>query len=248
RLRQIRHPGMDRFAFSSDGKWLASAGGSPPVLRLWEVVSGQECRQWSGPPDGVASLAFTPDNRTLLTGSIDSTLLGWDWTPPEMKSRPAETPNVDRLWSDLADGDAPKAYRAIWAMAATPEKTLALVRSRLGPAPPRTTARIRRLVADLDHKQFARREAAVAELAKLGDAAEPALRAALADKPSLEMKLRLNALLDRLYQRPQGCSPEELRQLRLVIVLEHIGSRDARDALEVLAKGEPEAPLTYEAK
>ena len=45
---------------------------------------------------------------------------------------------------------------------------------------------VRRWIRDLDSDRFAVRDRAVAELAKLGDAAEPALRQALRDRPSLE--------------------------------------------------------------
>jgi hypothetical protein len=43
-------------------------------------------------------------------------------------------------------------------------------------------------------------------------------------------------------------SPEALRHLRAVEVLERIGNAEAREALEKLADGVPEARLTREAK
>ncbi len=43
-------------------------------------------------------------------------------------------------------------------------------------------------------------------------------------------------------------SPEQLQMLRVMEVLEHIGTAEARQVLAGLAKGAPEARLTQEAK
>jgi hypothetical protein len=104
----------------------------------------------------------------------------------------------------------------------------------------------RKLLADLDGDSFEAREAAVKRLKELGLQAEPALRAALQAKPSLEQKRRIEALLAELVVVPPP-TPEELRQLRAVIVLERIDSPEARHLLEELAKGPQSARLTRQA-
>jgi hypothetical protein len=45
-----------------------------------------------------------------------------------------------------------------------------------------------------------------------------------------------------------GSSPETVRLVRAVEVLEHIGTAEARELLELLARGTPEARITREAK
>jgi hypothetical protein len=104
---------------------------------------------------------------------------------------------------------------------------------------------VARLVADLDGSDFAQREAAGRELEALRDQAEAALRQALAARPSPEARKRLQALLaDPGTVR----SPEVLRQVRAVQVLERVGSPAARQTLEALAGGAPAARLTQEAR
>ena len=90
------------------------------------------------------------------------------------------------------------------------------------------------------------REQARAELEKLGELAAPALRKELAAQPALEVRRRMELLLEKLEGTVPG--PDQLRGLRVIAVLEHIGDGDARQVLERLARGTPEARLTQEAK
>src|SRR5262249_19504944 len=106
---------------------------------------------------------------------------------------------------------------------------------------------LQQLLADLDSDRFETRSKAERELEKLGELAEPALRRALREKPpSLELRRRIEGLLKQL----EGpiTSPETLRRLRAVEVLEHIGTQEARQVLRALAGGTPDARLTREAQ
>jgi hypothetical protein len=150
------------------------------------------------------------------------------------------------MWTDLGGMDAPPAFRARWALTSSADETISLLKERLRPASEVDPRRLRRLLADLDSNTFAVREKAEAALAELGDLAEPALRQALGDKPTLELRRRVEKLLERL-QGPVT-RPEVLRGLRAVAVLEGIGTPAARRLLEELAAGAPGARLTREAK
>ena len=79
----------------------------------------------------------------------------------------------------------------------------------------------------------------------MGRPAEPALRKALDGQPSPEVRRRVRQLLNKLAAVPSG---ERLRALRALEALEQIGTPPAREALEALARGAPEARLTQEAK
>src|SRR5262249_21721775 len=62
--------------------------------------------------------------------------------------------------------------------------------------------RVNQLIAELDSDQFASREKATQELEKLSEAAAPALRKALENRPSPEMRKRVQGLLAKFEEVP----------------------------------------------
>ena len=101
-----------------------------------------------------------------------------------------------------------------------------------------------RLVADLDSDDFTVRERATDELSKFGDAITPDLRRALAKRPPLEVRRRIQQQLDQAHD----WTPERLRDHRAIQALEHIGTPETRRLLEALAGGASNARRTEEAK
>jgi WD40 repeat protein len=189
-------------------------------------------------------LTFTPDGRRLATGHPDSTILLWDvWLPPDTVE-PLAAKELEALWADLAGEDAAKAWEAVWRLAEAPKEALAFLRGRIQPSPTAPADETRRLLADLDDAAFARREAATKRLKELGLKAEPALRAALRGKLTLEPKRRIEGLLAELVKAPQPLAAEDLRQLRGLVVLERVGTAEARRVLEAVARGPESARLT----
>jgi RNA polymerase sigma factor (sigma-70 family) len=193
-------------------------------------------------------LAFTPGGRRMATGLPDGTILLWDVPLPPSRTPPLSAKELQSLWTDLADADAAKAWRAAWRMVEAPKDALMFLRERVKASPTAPADVTRKLLADLDGDSFERREAAVKRLKELGLQAEPALRATLRAKPSLEQKKRIESVLTTLKETPQPLSVEELRQQRAVIVLERIGTPEARRVLEDLAKGPESARLTRQAR
>jgi WD domain, G-beta repeat len=156
----------------------------------------------------------------------------------------ARRDSLDELWNQLVSADAAEAYRALWALVRAPEQTAAFLRRQVQPASAPDIRAVPRLITDLDNDRFAVRQRAQQTLAQLGEAAEPELREALRRKPSPEKRARLLALLDWRT----GQTPERVRQLRAVEVLEYVGTPAAEQALADLARGAPTARLTREAK
>src|SRR5262249_16604732 len=90
-------------------------------------------------------------------------------------------------------------------------------------------------LGELDNERFEVRQAALKGLEQLGELAEPSLRKALRGQPSAEVRLRAEQLLARIAGA--FTTPEQLRQLRAVETLEHLGTAEARALLEALAPG-----------
>jgi hypothetical protein len=232
-------------SFSPDGRTLATGGGDHSV-RLWEVATGKERRAFRGHEDAVLSVRFSPDGRRLASASYDGTVLVWDLTgrigEDHSRARPLSADELEACWADLASGDAARAYRAILALAGSPDRGVAFLRGRLRPVEAADPRRVDRLLAALDGNDFAEREKAARQLEGLGFAAEPALRRALLGKPSLEVRRRVERILEKMEGGLM------LRAGRGIEALELIGTAEARRLLQVLARGAPEARLTQEAK
>jgi hypothetical protein len=237
-------------AYSPDGAILAGNSllwGDRSVIRFWDAVRGEELpTRFRGHQGSVTLLRFAPDGRTLLSGSTDTTVLAWDTrrlrgprVPADLDAREAEA-----FWADLPGGDAKKAYAAVRALSAAPA-ALALFREHLKPATVADPERVARLLTDLGSERFAVREQAGEELQKLGDTVEPLLREALAKGPDAEVRHRIERLLEAVEGHG---SPDALRGMRSLEVLERLGTPEARELIERLAGGAPGALLTRQAE
>jgi WD40 repeat protein len=238
---------QSRFAISPDGRLLALAAPAQDIV-VWNLAQGREVRRFKDLDAEVTSLAFTPDSQRLVSGHADSTLLVWDATDPAPpKAAKLTADGLAKAWDDLAGAGAaaPRAFRARGALVSDPVATLALFHKQLKPVRPADPRRVQKLIDDLESQQFAVRNAANKELEELGGLAAGALRQALAKSSSLEMRRRIETLLDKL----DGVvtRPELLRAIRAVAVLENIASPAARKQLESLVQGDPDARLTQEA-
>jgi RNA polymerase sigma factor (sigma-70 family) len=251
RLTYLEMPDVpDCVLFSHDSRTLFTADHAG-LIRLAEVATGKERKRLSGHLEGgVGALAISAEGRILSSGGYDSQVLVWDLTGrmPDGQWRP-ERQRPEELggaWEILAGPDARAAYTALWQLAADPEATTALFGRELRPVVRVDESRLASLMADLDSQDFAAREKSTQELGKLGELAEGRLRKTLAARPTLEVRRRVEGLLQKL----QGpiTSPERLRALRALEVLEQIGTREAKQVLEKIARGAPGARLTEEAK
>jgi WD40 repeat protein len=241
-------------AFSPDGRVLATINngsyrGVPPVreedvttIRFWDIATGKELRELTGHLKAITTLAFSPGGKYLVSGSYDTTALLWDVSGikshPPAKLRREELP---ALWSDLASNDGGKAHRAVWALLGDPARGVPLLAERVRPVVVVDAKVTDRLIADLGSSRFAVREKAARELENLAEAAHPALRRVLAGSPVLEIRRRVERLLERPFAIPPAVS-------RVIEILEHAGTPEARELLQRLAGGLPEAGLTREAR
>lgn len=249
-LRMAGHESLvAALAFSPDGGTLAS-GSYDGTLRLWDL-SGRDTRVLRA-GGWVASLAFSPDGRQLAAGRTDGALLLLACPPPEADAAGPAQADLEALWRSLGDRDPLKATRAVRECRAVlrgggPEirdALLALLRERLAPLP---KDRMDRLIKELDDEEFEVRDRATRELERYGAAAGAALRGLLDGNPSAELRTRASGLLKKIETSGLE-SPEALRPLRALEVLETARLPATTAILESLADGVESARETQEAR
>jgi WD40 repeat protein len=205
-------------AVSLDGTLAATATQERqnPAIQLWDVASGQLLAVLHGHTGEVTALAFSPDGKTLASGSWDTTVLLWD----------VPRARLIGLWFRL-NGDPQAAAEAGKGLAANPEGAVRFLAGRL-----RRAAALEgpyaRLIVDLDDDRFEVREQASHRLEEAGAEAEFALRLALEGQPSAEVKRRVERALGKLT------SAREAEVTGLLADVDGGKSRDAWRRLDAL--------------
>lgn len=221
--------------FSPDGRRLATvdvAQSGETSIRIWETVSGSELVRLT-PANGASGCAFTPDGQRLVVANTDTTFGVWDYSRLEARSL---TPIGGDNWELLIHPNAKVGLAAVDALVADPATALLLLKARLRPIDPLL---VKKLIAELADEDFAARERAGDDLARLGSQAEGALGEA-AKSPSPEASCRAVRIL-------RGINPC-IRTIRAVEVVERIGTAEARDLLASWAKGTSHVSLQAEAR
>lgn len=247
-------------AFMPNHRVLATADGGPvsrfwqgrrpQIICFWDVVSGKEIARLDGHASDVTSLAFTPDGRRFITGLKNGTALVWE-TPTAARSltfasgRKLGPRELTALWADLAGDDARVAHEAVGILAASPDQSVPFLAKLIQPEAKLDVVKIRQWITDLKDEDFKKRETASFELTQSGEDIAEELQKGLVGNPSPEAVRRLTSILKSVVNSPP---PARLQILRGVWVLELIGTPAAKDVLMGIAKGDPNARLTREAK
>ncbi|HTU88507.1 MAG TPA: hypothetical protein VMF69_00280, partial [Gemmataceae bacterium] len=236
-------------ALSADERFLAvifdREGAS--TVSVWETSSWKAVRTFAPTPQSNSgiSMIFSRDGRSLFVSNSDTSILEWDVSG--RFGRKTEIPNKDRLnvlWRKLAE-TPDKAYPAVWEMLDHPAESVPFLIEKVSPVKPVEEKRVRQLLAQLDSESFAEREKAGDQLLALGEQIVPILRQTLKERLTLEVRKRVEGVIESLNRGP---TTEQLRSLRALAVLEWSKRPEAVEHLRQLAGGAASALLTRAAK
>jgi WD40 repeat protein len=240
--RRLLAVGLQGFSAARDG-----APGDI-LVRVYETATGSARHDLAGRTGRVTAAAFSRDGKTLAVACNDTTILLWDLAGPTRKAEPLSPADLTEAWAALANPGAKRAEQAMRKLAARPAEAVPYLAGQVKPvsAPTATAEEIGKAIADLDAGRFAVREAARLKLERLGAAARPAVTEAL-KRPGLtpETRERLERVKSKMDQPVN--TDEGVRPLRVVEVLERIGSAEAVAHLKALAGG-GDAPSTRAAR
>jgi hypothetical protein len=153
--------------------------------------------------------------------------------------------DLERWWADLKSADGAKGYYAIGQLVISSGQSVPFINEHVHAVLGVPRERLSQLVVDLGSELYAVREKAYRELEKLQDLAEEELRKGAARDPTLEVNRRIDQLLQKLDLLK---NPDRLRALRAIEALEGTGTAEAKQVLQRLASGAPEAQLTRQAR
>jgi WD40 repeat protein len=151
--------GIPAVALSPDGRTHLTAGARGSGARLWDRASGKLLREFrSSTPKATRAVAYSPDGRTIVTGSDDQTARLWDADTGQPLGEPFQHPacvasvgfspngeavltgsqdNLARIWDVATGKPVGKTFaHQSWVLAAvfSPDGRMALTGSKDGTA------------------------------------------------------------------------------------------------------------------
>jgi len=232
-------------AFSPDGKLLAAADFNRDIY-VWELATNDRIQTYRGHQKAVTSIAFSPDGKTLLSGSDDSTMLLWSVRGVERAVVVALTPKqLNGYWDALGDADADIDAGAVKVLLSAPRQSVELLGERLTAGEVHDVKELPKLIAELSGDDVKANLRAALSLQAFGVKASPALFKALAAKPALAVRKRIEDVMQSIGEFP--IPAKTLRRTRAIALLELLGSREAKEILQKLAETKPPTTASVDA-
>jgi len=232
-------------SFSADGTLMTYA--SFDGFILYDLLNGKELMRLEG-QGGV----FSPDGALLAVPhrkmNQEAVITLYDMPKGRREPLPGklQTEQLEALWKDLTVDNDFRLQRVFASFRAAPADAAAFLGKKLSPVGEAEQKRVKALLNDLDADDPKTREAATETLQVLAAAFEPLLARVARDHEPGEVRNRVRFVL-RL-QREKAVPQALLVQIRALIVLEQLGTAQARQVLEKMANGVAGARVTEDAK
>lgn len=236
-----------RSAFSSDGRLAASTPSNGEVA-VFDLHERKIVAQLKTEQKEISRVEFSPNGRQLLTQGQG----GWVhvWPSPKLAPPPPMwEKDYEPAWKALLSLSAADTVDTMnrWSRSGLP--AVEYIAKHLETPKGLDEMELNEKIDQLGAKEFRVRTEAQRELSKRGEPIVPLLQKRLANERDSEIKERLQKIIDQpikpILPPP---SPELLRALRAVEILERIGTPAAKAQIQRLAKGVDSDPLTMEAQ
>ncbi len=226
------HPSIEGVAFSPNDRVVAIMFGSETQssLAVWEVGTWKLLKVFplNSPRAKNVKMLLSRGGRAVCVASQDTTIVEWLVAEPIVKQPRLSNASLAALVERLKEPDG---YSAVWELSEYPEQVLALFQGPLKPAPAPAESVVAGLIAKLDAPAFRVRQDAQRDLLLLGDAAIPKLEAVAKTTTSTETLSRIQTMLEQLRE---GRTPGQLRQRRILALLELLDDPQARELLKAV--------------
>jgi hypothetical protein len=223
-------------AFSRDSRFLSSTGLDNSAI-IWDLLTQQKITELKAHRDNVNSVAFSPLDAKLVTGSsgtTDNRGIIWDLNSllfPIKDSQPPMPANADafkHLWIRMSGRPPQHALIAMRQLALGGGDLLSFLETKIGVSTTSVDEKeIIKLIGMLNSEQYSEREQASLALKKHGPHAISLANQALKQATTAEIRYRIQRLLRQPIVRPP-IDPQELCRLhRSIMALEMMANGDA---------------------
>jgi WD40 repeat protein len=178
---------------SPTGRWLVSTG--PDTTRIWDVTAGAELKGVIRQERGIGyyGIVFVAPDRVMMADNSARQAVR-ELPSGQVLLRFSSAGGYDRSAHSAAVGLA--------AFVGYGRSEAAVADLTFREPTPAERAKIEKLLKEFDDDSFAVREAASAAMRGVGSVAEPALRQAMADGPSAEVRMRARETRKAILDEP----------------------------------------------
>jgi hypothetical protein len=226
--------------YSPTGLLLASSGQYDDRVALWEAATGQKLTEFPGHSGGAIAVFFYDgdDNFVSVSSGAEIFLCNLKYVKQPFQGEKILEPQeeLEKRWLDLQSGNTAKGVVAVESLLKNAKLVVPFLKKKTAAEKPPTAEAISKWISDLASSIYMTRELAAAEIEKHLYLAEPLLKQRLAKDDSVDVRRRIEGLLAKIPKLQDGLTPNELRPLRVISVLERIDSAEAQDLLAWMAR------------